>query len=161
MIMAILALNSASEYGWLLAMTAGIYVFFLLMGVGASSYASFSKCQKTDTRVHFVQGAIWSVFPTVAYLLIRTFEIIRVYFDRFYRGLDTSSEGAQRAGWISVGYVMMLAALAGMYSMMDSTINDVCVPTQDEAQAFKQKMLERQAQKEKAQEVTPAVIAQK
>lgn len=161
MIMAILALNSASDYGWLLAMTAGIYVFFLLMGVGASSYASFSKCQKTDTRVHFVQGAIWSIFPTVAYLLIRTFEIIRVYFDRFYRGLDTSPEGAQRAGWISVGYVMMLAALAGMYSMMDSTINDVCVPTQDEAQAFKQKMLERQAQKEKAQEVTPAVIAQK
>ncbi len=161
MIMAILALNSASEYGWLLAMTAGIYIFFLLMGVGASSYSSFSKCQKTDTRVHFVQGAIWSVFPTVAYLLIRTFEIIRVYFDRFYRGIDTSPEGAQRAGWISVGYVMMLAALAGMYSMMDSTINDVCVPTQDEAQAFKQKMLERQAQKEKAQEITPAVEAKK
>lgn len=159
--MAILALNSASDYGWLLAMAAGIYVFFLLMGVGASSYSSFSKCQKTDTRVHFVQGAIWSVFPTVAYLLIRAFEFIRVYFDRFYRGLDTSPEGAQRAGWVSVGYVMMLAALAGMYSMMDSTINDVCVPTQDEAQAFKQKMLERQAQKEKAQEVTPAVVAKK
>lgn len=159
MIMAILALNSASDYGWLLAMTAGIYVFFLFMGVGASSYSSFSKCGKTDTKVHFVQGAIWSVFPTVAYLIIRTFEFIRVYFDRFYRGLDTSPEGAQRAGWISVGYVVMLAALAGMYSMMDSTINDVCVPTQDEAQAFKQKMLERQAQKEKAQEVTPAVTA--
>ena len=159
--MGILALSSPRDVGLLFAMTAGIYLFFMFMGVGASSYSSFSKCGKTDTRVHFVQGAIWSIYPTVAYLIIRTFEIIRVYFDRFYRGLDTSPEGAQRAGWISVGYVMMLAALAGMYSMMDSTITDVCVPTQDEAQAFKQKMLERQAQKEKAQEVTPAVEAKK
>ena len=161
MIMAILALSTAGDYGMLLAMAAGIYVFFLLMGVGVSSYTSFSKCEKTDTRVHFVQSSIWAIYPTVSYLLIRAFEFIRVYFDRFYRGLDTSPEGAQRAGWISVGYVVMLAALAGMYSMMDSTINDVCIPTQDEAQAFKQKMLERQLQKEKAQEVTPAVSEKK
>jgi len=159
--MGILAFSSASDVGMLLAMAAGIYVFFLLMGVGASSYASFSKCQKTDTKVHFVQASIWSIYPTVAYLIIRAFEFLRVYFDRFYRGLDRSPEGAKRAGWVSVGYVMMLAALAGMYSMMDSTITDVCVPTQDEAQAFKQKMLERQAAKAKAQEVTPAVEAQK
>lgn len=159
--MAILALSSARDVGLLLAMTAGIYLFFMFMGVGCSSYATFSKCGKTDTKVHFIQGAIWSLYPTIAYLIIRTFEALRVYFDKFYRGLDTSQAGATRAGWVSVGYVMMLAAVAGMYHMMDSSIADTCVPTVDEAQAFKEKMLKRQAEKAKAQEVTPAVVAKK
>ena len=52
---------------------------------------------------------------------------------------------------------MMLAAVAGMYSMMDHSIEGVCVPTIDEAQKFKQDMLKRQADKAKAQESTPAV----
>jgi hypothetical protein len=159
--MGILALSSPRDVGLLFAMTAGIYLFFMFMGVGASSYSTFAKCEKTDTRVHFIQGALWSLYPTIAYLIIRTFEFIRVYFDKFYRGLDTSAEGSVRAGWVSVGYVMMLAAVAGMYPLMDSSIIQVCVPTVDEAQAFKEKLLKRQAERAKLQEVTPAVIAKK
>lgn len=159
--MGILALSSARDVGMLLAMSAGIYLFFMLMGVGASSYATFAKCEKTDTKAHFVQGAMWSLYPTVAYLIIRTFECLRIYFDRFYRSIDTTAEGSARAGWVSVGYVMMLASVAGMYSMMDSSIIQVCIPSVDEAQLFKEKLLKRQAAKAKAQEVTPAVIGKK
>lgn len=159
--MGILALSSPRDVGLLFAMTAAIFLFFMFMGVGASSYSTFAKCEKTNTQIHFVQGALWSLYPTIAYLVIRTFEFFRVYFDRFYRSIDTSPEGATRAGWISVGYVMMLAAVAGMYSMMDSSIQQVCVPTVDEALAFKEKLLQRQAEKAKAQEVTPAVIGKK
>jgi len=159
--MAWLALDSPRDAGMLLAMTAGVFIFFMLLGVGASSYITFAKCGKTDTRSHFIQGSIWASYPTGAYLIVRTFEFIRVHFDKFYRSFDSSPEGAMRAGWVSVGYVMMLAAVAGMYTMMDSSIRDVCVPTVDEAQAFKEKMLKRQAEKAKAQEVTPAVISKK
>ena len=127
------------------------------MGVGASSYTTYAKCQKTNSAVHFKQGALWSVYPTIAYMIIRTFEAFRIYFDRFYRSIDTSEAGKDRAGWISVGYVVMLAAVAGMFSLMDHSIEGVCVPTIDEAQKFKQDMLKRQADKAKAQESTPAV----
>ena len=161
MIMAILAIGSARDFGLLLAIAAGIYLFFMFLGVGLSSYSTFSKCEKTDVRIHFIQGAIWSIYPTIAFLIIRTFEFLRVYFDKFYRGLDSSPEGALRAGWVSVGYVVMLAGLAGMYSLMDSSVTQVCVPTVDEAQAFKERLLKKQAEKAAAQEVTPAVQAKK
>lgn len=159
--MAILALGSPREFGLMLAIAAGIYMFFLFQGVGLSSYASYSKCEKTDVRNHFIEGSIWAIYPTVAYIIIRSFEVLRVHFDKFYRGLDSSATGAERAGWISVGYVVMLAGIAGMYSLMDSSIAKVCVPTVDEAQAFKDKLLKKQAEKAKAQEVTPAVQAKK
>jgi|LauGreDrversion4_2_1035121.scaffolds.fasta_scaffold05838_8 hypothetical protein len=161
MIMAILAIGSARELGLLLAIAAGIYLFFMFLGVGLSSYATFSKCEKTDVSAHFIQGSLWAIYPTVAFLIIRSFEFIRVYFDKFYRGLDSSPAGASRAGWVSVGYVVMLAGIAGMYSLMDSSILKVCVPTVDEAQAFKEKLLKKQAEKAAAQEVTPAVQGKK
>lgn len=161
MIMGLLAINSARDFGILLALSAGVYIFFLFMGVGLSSYATFTQCEKTNVQSHFVQAAIWASFPTLAFVVIRTFEVIRVQFDKFYRGIDTSPAGAMRAGWVSIGYVTMLAGVAGMYYLMDSSVRDVCVPSVDEAQAFKDKLLKRQAEKAKAQEVTPAVSAKK
>jgi hypothetical protein len=155
--MAILALKNLHDWGMMLAMAALIFLFFMFMGVGASSYTTYAKCQKTNTEVHFKQAALWSIYPTVSFILIRTFEAFRIYFDRFYRSIDTSQAGKDRAGWISVGYVVMLAAVAGMFSLMDHSIEGVCVPTIDEAQKFKQDMLKRQADKAKAQESTPAV----
>jgi hypothetical protein len=155
--MAILALKTIHDWGMMFAMAALIFLFFMFMGVGASSYTTYAKCQKTNSAVHFKQGALWSVYPTIAYMIIRTFEAFRIYFDRFYRSIDTSEAGKDRAGWISVGYVVMLAAVAGMFSLMDHSIEGVCVPTIDEAQKFKQDMLKRQADKAKAQESTPAV----
>jgi hypothetical protein len=157
--MAILALKTIHDWGMMLAIAAIIFLFFMFMGVGASSYTTFAKCQKVNTAVHFKQAAIWSVYPTIAYMIIRTFEGFRIYFDRFYRSIDKSEAGKDRAGWVSVGYLMMLAAVAGMYSMMDHSIEGVCVPTIDEAQKFKQDMLKRQADKAKAPESTPAVTS--
>lgn len=155
--MAILALKTIHDWGMMLAMAGLIFLFFMFLGVGASSYTTYAQCQKVNTAVHFKEGAIWSIYPTVSYMIIRTFEAFRIYFDRFYRSIDKSEAGKDRAGWVSVGYVVMLAAVAGMYAMMDKSIEGVCIPTIDEAQKFKQDMLKRQADKAKAQESTPAV----
>lgn len=137
--------------GLLFAVAAGIYLFFLFLGVGISSYTTFTKCQKTDTAKQFKVASLWSLYPTLAFLIIRSFSFIRKYFDSFYRGLDTSASGKERAGWISIGYVIMLASVAGMFSLMDQSVEAVCIPTKDEAQKFKDDMLKR------AQETTPAV----
>lgn len=158
-IMAILALNSFREWGMLIALTCGVFLFFMLLGTGLSSYTTWAQCEKTDSGANFKQGAYWALYPALGYFVIRTFEGLRVYFDRFYRGLDTSDAGKERAGWVSVGYVMMLAAVAGMFALMDSSIEAVCIPTIDEATRFRQDMLKRQAEKQKALESTPAVTA--
>jgi len=158
--MAVFAIASGRDAGMLLLATCVIYLFFLLFGVGISSFVTFSECQKTDTGAHFRQAAFWSLYPTLSYIVIRTLEFIRVYFDRFYRGFDTSVGGPSRAGWISVGYVMMLASLAGLFSLMDFSIEAVCIPSVDEATAFRQEMLRRQAEKAANQEKTPAVELQ-
>lgn len=158
--MGIFAIHSGKDIALLIGMTLMVYVFFMFLGVGISSYATFSTCQKTNTSVHFQQGALWAIYPTVGYAVTRSIEAFRIYFDRFYRGFDGSVSGAERAGWVSIGYVMMLTAVAGMYGLMDTSITDVCVPSIDEATKFKQDMLKRQAAKAAAHESTPAVQLQ-
>jgi hypothetical protein len=155
--MAFLAIKSGKDAGLLLALTAGIFLVFMLIGTGISSYVTFEHCGKTDSNVHFQQGAFWSLYPTLSFVLVRSIERFRIYFDRFYRGLDTSDAGAERAGWVSVGYVMMLGGLAGYYALLDSSIEKVCIPTMDEATRFKEALLKQTADKAKAQESTPAV----
>ena len=152
--MAFLALRSARDLGMLLVAGLGIYIFFLLMGAGISSYSTYTQCEKTNASVHFKQSAIWALYPFVGYLVIRSFEGLRIYFDRFYRNFDNNGT---RAGWISVGYVMMLFSVAGFFGMVDSSIEDVCVPSMDEVTRFRQAMLKRQATKEQAQESSPAI----
>lgn len=151
----------AKDWGMLGALTCGVFLFFMVLGVGISSYVTFTQCQKTDSNAHFKQGSMWAVYPTVAYFCIRLFESVRVYFDRFYRGIDSSEGGKERAGWVSIGYVVMLASVAGLYHLMDSSIEAVCIPTIDEATRFRQGMLKRQADKARAAESTPALEEQK
>jgi len=153
-------LSTGHDLGMMALMAACIFLFFMFLGVGISSYTTFEKCQKTDTAAHFTQGTYWAAYPAVAYIVVRTFNEFRVYFDRFYRSLDTSELGKQR-GWVSVGYVMMLAAVAGLFGLMDASIEAVCIPTVDEATRFRQDMLKRQAEKARAQESTPALQEQK
>lgn len=141
--------------GMLLAITLGVFVFFMFLGTGLSSYVTFAQCQKTNSGSHFKQGALWALYPSLAYIVTRGVGRFRIYFERFFRGWV----GEDRASWVSVGYVVMLGAVAGMYSMMDASIEEVCVPTVDEATRFRQDMLKRQAEKAAAQEKTPAVTA--
>lgn len=157
--MAIFSFYSTSEIGLFLGLGFVIYAFFFLLGFGFSSLITFQECEKTDSGKNAIEGAIWAVYPTVAWFLIRPFEIVRQHFDRFYLSIDSS--GTERAGWISVGYVLMLACIAGIYNLYSSSKSSVCIPNIDEATRFKQEMLKRQQEKEEAikeaQEATPAV----
>jgi hypothetical protein len=159
--MAIFALTTGREWGIMIGVGLGLYAFFFLLGFGFSAAATFQSCEKVDAAKNAKHGAIWGAYPGIAWFIIRTFEILRVQFDRFYRSFDSTAEGMERAGWISIGYFLTLACVVGMYGLVGDSITDVCIPSIDEATQFKQNMLEQKAKKDAAikaaQESTPAV----
>jgi hypothetical protein len=65
------------------------------------------------------------------------------------------------AGWVSVGYVMTLACIVGIYGLSYNSHKAVCIPSIDEADTFRKNMLQRQVEQDQkikaAQESTPAV----
>jgi hypothetical protein len=159
--MAIFALTTAREWGIMFGLGCGIYAFFFLLGFGFSAAATFHECEKADAAKNAKYGAIWAAYPTAAWFIIRSFEILRVQFDRFYRSFDSSEGGIERAGWISIGYFLTLACVVGMYGLVGDSVKDVCIPSVDEATRFKESMVARKAEKDAAikaaQESTPAV----
>ena len=118
-----------------------IYIFFFLLGLGLAAYASFMKCQQTAPAAQAKEAAVFSVYPTVAYMLARSIGKFRVHFDRVYNTLDRSDAGIARAGWISIAYIMTLATLAGVMNLVDDSTRAACVPSGAEAASFRQKLL--------------------
>jgi hypothetical protein len=98
-------------------------------------------------------AALWAIYPAIAWYAIRVFEVFRKTFDDLFGGLS----------WISIGYVLMLASLAGIFSLQSTSIQNICVSSIDEAQAFRDRLAALQADKDAkakaAQESTPAVSA--
>ena len=156
--MAIFAIETPREGLIVFGLGCGIYAFFFLLGFGFSSAVTFYDCEKIDPAVNAVQGAIWAIYPTFAWFIIRTFEVVRQYFDRFYLMFDPESTNA---GWVSVGYVMTLACIVGIYGLSYNSNKAVCIASIDEVDKFRKDMLERQTEQERAikaaQESTPAV----
>ena len=159
--MAIFALTTGREWGIMIGVGLGLYAFFFLLGFGFSAASTFQSCEKVDSAKNAKHGAIWAAYPGIAWFIIRTFEILRVQFDRFYRSFDSTTEGIERAGCISIGYFLTLACVVGMYGLVGDSITDICIPSVDEATRFKQDMLDKKAEKDAAvkaaQESTPAV----
>jgi hypothetical protein len=58
--------------------------------------------------------------------------------------------------WISIGYVVALAALAGVFSLSSNSIQNICVASLDEAQEFRQRLARQQAAKDAAAKVRAA-----
>ena len=156
--MAIFAIDTPREALIVFGLGCAIYAFFFLLGFGFSGAVTFYDCEKVDASANAVQGAIWAIYPTLAWFIIRTFEIVRQYFDRFYLMFDPNPINA---GWVSVGYVISLGCIAGIYGLSYNSHKAVCIASIDQAAQFKKDMLDRQVEHEKAikaaQESTPAV----
>jgi len=159
--MAIFAITSGKEAGIVFGIGLVIYLAFFLLGFGFSTLITFRECEKTDQSKSAIQASIWAVYPTLAWYVIRTFDFLRAYFDRFYLMFDGEAGSKDRATWISIAYVLTLACVAGIYGMSSTSISEICIPDIDEATRFKQDMVERQKEKDAkikaAGETTPAV----
>jgi len=156
--MAIFAIETPREGLIVFGLGCGIYAGFFLLGAGFSAATTFYDCEKIDPWTNAIQGAIWAIYPTAAWFIIRTFEIVRQYFDRFYLMFDPTPANA---GWVSVGYVMTLACIVGIYGLSYNSHKAVCIASIDEVAQFKKDMLDRQVKHDAdikaAQESTPAV----
>jgi hypothetical protein len=136
---------SVPSWSKLAMAVAAVYGFFFLLGLGLASYASYMKCQKTDTSAQSKEAAIFSLYPTLTYIVVRALSKFRVHFESIYHLLDKSEYGLTRASWISVAYLMVIASLAGIMGLVDDSTRAACVPSGSEAAAFRQKLLEETA----------------
>jgi len=136
-----------------------IYGIFFGLGVGYAIAFSFTECQKVDTKSAMQEAAWWALNPLIAWCLVSV-PYIRLQFDKFFMmfGLPDNT-----AIWVSFGYALMLACMIGFFGLRAGAISSACVPTIDEANAFRKKMLDRQKAHDAAiaasQEKTPAVKA--
>jgi hypothetical protein len=139
------AIGSFSEALYVLVAGFVVYGLFLGVGVGLSFAFAFGSCQKTDTEKSIKYAAIWAAYPTVAFYIVRVFGVFRRMFDDIFG-----------SPWISIGYVVALAALAGVFSLSANSIQNICVASLDEAQEFRRKLAVQQAAKDAAAKVRTA-----
>jgi len=148
------AISSLQELIYVGLAGVAIYAIFFGVGTGLSVAFAFESCKKVDTDKSLKFGAIWAVYPAIAWYVIRTLAIFRTKFDDV---LTTP--------WISIGYVLTLASLAGIFSLSSDSIQNICVASMDEAQEFRDRLAAQQAAKDAAakvkasQETTPGAVA--
>jgi hypothetical protein len=136
------AVRSLSEAMYVLVAGFVVYALFFGVGVGLSFAFAFGSCQKTDTEKSMKHAAIWAAYPTLAFYIVRVFDFFRRMFDDIFG-----------SPWISIGYVVALAALAGIFSLSSNSIQNICVASLDEAQEFRRKLALQQAAKNAAAKV--------
>ena len=139
------AIRSLSEALYVLLAGFVVYGLFFGVGVGLSFAFAFGSCQKTDTEKSLKHAAIWAAYPTLAFYIVRVFDFFRRMFDDIFG-----------SPWISIGYVVALAALAGIFSLSSNSIQTICVASLDEAQEFRQRLARQQAAKDAAAQVRAA-----
>lgn len=141
----IFAIGSFSEALYVLVAGFVVYGLFLGVGVGLSFAFAFGSCQKMDTEKSIKYAAIWAAYPAVAFYIVRVLGVFRRMFDDIFG-----------SPWISIGYVVALAALAGVFSLSANSIQNICVASLDEAQEFRRKLAVQQAAKDAAAKVKAA-----
>ena len=148
------AISSFQEFIYVGLAGVALYALFFGVGTGLSVAFAFQSCQKVDVDKSLKFGAIWAAYPGIAWYIIRIFAIFRTKFDDV---LTTP--------WLSIGYVLALASLAGIFSLSSSSIQNICVASIDEAQEFRDRLAAQQAAKDAAakvkaaQETTPGTVA--
>ena len=153
--------NSFGKLGMIAVSGAGTYALFLGLGVLYAVAFSSAECGKQDWLASLKEAAWWGLYPVIAWILI-SIPYIRIQFDKFFMMFGVGKEAAV---WVSFGYALMLGALAGIIGLRSGSIAAACVPTIDEIDAFRKKMLEEQRAKNArdkaalsaASETTPAV----
>ena len=136
----------------ILAIGSGIYFVFFLAGLGLSSLISYNSCGKLDASKSATYSAVWALYPLLAWVFIRTVRYFRTKFDDVFG-----------VSWVSMAYLVALISLAGMFTLYSESVQNICVPSIDEAQAFRERLADIQKKKDEdakvkaAQESTPAV----
>jgi hypothetical protein len=112
-----------------------VYGAFFLIGFVESIAAGYFKCKKYDMSKSAVQAAYFALNPAIAYLIIRTLTVLRKHYDRIM-----VSVGIKTGIW-SIGAFMSTWVLFQTILLFDESARQICVPSGDEATAFKNEVL--------------------
>jgi len=159
------ALSSSSFRKIGMIVVAGVLTYAIFLGLGVLYAVAFSfvECKKQDWTASLKESSWWAIYPLVAWCLI-SIPFVRIQFDKFFMMLYVGKEAAV---WVSFGYALMLGAIAGIIGLRSGSIAAACAPSIDEINAFRNKMLDQQRQKNAnakavlaaSSETTPAVRA--
>jgi len=126
-----------------------VFGFMLVSGTIISLLSSQLQCSKIGFLQSLRQGSIFATLPTVAYALVRYFEILRKPFSNTLVYFGLSEESADVMG---VGYVVMLASWISTVWNIHNTEEAVCTADVNEMTEFKTKLMKELAEKQEEEE---------
>lgn len=141
----------AVAIGKMIGATVAVYLLFVGLGFGLSSYSGYAKCGKSNNEVSGIAGAWYALTPAISYIIIRLYEGLRIQYDRFL-GIF----GVQDPKW-SIALFLSTWILYSTITLMSESERSICKPTPDESEAFKQAIKEKQASRKAAGAGPPGI----
>jgi hypothetical protein len=124
-----------------------VYGLLLLVGAGLSFLISMLKCSKISAGVSFQEGAVWSVLPTLLYVLTKWSPYVLHIFSEPIRSFSPSMS-LESSELIGTGYLMMLGSWIMTTRMIHTTESEVCKPSKDELAKFRDDLEKELKEKE-------------
>ena len=123
----------------------GLFIFGFLL----SMISSYLNCSKISPSISMQEGLVWSMLPTLLYWIAN----YTVYVRNIFKSVLSSTFGlTDNADVIAVGYLMMLGSWIMTTRMIHLTETEVCKPSIDELNKFKEDLEKELKKKEDEKE---------
>jgi len=118
----------------LLITTGLVYLGLFIIGFCMSLLSSFMNCGKISPSSSMQEGVVWASLPAFLFWLANYFDSVRNIFTSQLSTFGIKSN----LDVIGVGYLMMLGSWIMTTRMIHLTESDVCKPSIDELNKFKE-----------------------
>jgi hypothetical protein len=133
-----------------LIITTGIvYGGLFIFGFMLSMLSSYLNCRKVSPSISMQEGLVWSMLPTFLYWIANYMDSVR---DIFKNVLSSTFGLKDNVDIIAVGYLMMLGSWIMTTRMIHLTESEVCKPSVDELNKFKEDLEKELKKKEDEKE---------
>ena len=112
-----------------------VYGGLFLVGFSLSIISSYLNCSKMSPSISMKEGLIWASLPTFLFWLASYVERVRTIFTSV---LSSSFGVTSNLDAIAIGYLMMLGSWIMTTRMIHLTESEVCKPSVDELNKFKE-----------------------
>jgi hypothetical protein len=130
-----------------------LFMMFWLVGFTLAIVISVYQCSKTNAMTSVYEGFIWSLFPTIVYILLK---VSPYALSVFSEGTKTifgwTGFAADQAGYekIGIAYAVVLIGLIVTTRMVHTVEVSVCKPDVAELAAFQADLMKSLAAKQQA-----------
>ena len=133
----------------LLITTGIVFGGLFIVGFLISLTSSYLNCKKISPSISSQEGFVWATLPTFLYWIANYVESIRSIFTSV---LSSTFGVKNNLDAIAVGYLMMLGSWIMTTRMIHLTESEVCKPSIDELNKFKEDLEKELKKKEDEKE---------